>query len=720
MRLQHKRTLLVRKSLTPYDVWVKRNTLLQRRAMKEKRSKRSLLKVPEGPEQLNAYRDPAVWDTLSGDERELLALMFVKQGAQQLGTHPVDRVPSFDIAARLAPSCGQVWLQTAEALLQHSNEPATLALAHEKLAKAHTLSPDLGDAWQLDADVLTGLGAHYEEIGYLKEAERCLQKAFALNSGENTAPSIKLTTSAGNCWLQMGRLSGEAYDFRKAIDHYRSALIQAPQDARLWDRYGQAIEALGRLIGKPEMLQEAVDCYCKALAVNPKLVETHIHLANHNLRLFLDHSSSTAYSQASQGFQTALQLDPKKADAWLGWALLLSNHAERHRDLEALKEAIDKFRKADECEPHHALILSSWGEALATLGAVTENLHILKEGTAKVIKALEIEPDCPSTWRSYASCLVEFGHYFNEESYFLDALDKAKIGLRHDDTNPSLWAVLARIYTAIGTMRGDTATLEEALTFFEKADQLYSVEVPSLYNEWGICLLRLTEATNERRYVEAAVARFQKAVQGFEESPESSVEPEWLYNYGCALDFFGDHTDNPQHYEKAIHVLSQALQLDPSFRHARYNLALAWCHLGELTAEVEFLEKAVELFEEIVQDDDEDELAWNELALTLLNLSQLVKDPIHSEKSEQLLAEAETYLLRALSLGNTHAAYNIACLYSLQGKYDSSLHFLERADATGALPPNDELVNDDWLQGVRQTEAFRQFYNQLTYRRSAG
>jgi tetratricopeptide (TPR) repeat protein len=689
--------------------------------MKEKRqTKRGLerIKLLDNPEQLNSYRDPALWNELSVDERELLALLFVKQGAQQLATHPIDRVPSFDIAARLAPSSGDVWLQTALALINHSSDPTTLALAHEKLTKAHTLSPNLIEAWQLDADVLTSLGEHYEEIGYLKEAERCLQQAFTLLPQDGSTPPSNLITLAGNCWLQMGRLSGEAYDFWKAIEYYRSALAQTSDQAELWDHYGQAVEALGRLVGKPDMLQEAVDSYCKALAADPKQVETHIHLANLNLRLFLDQGSPTAFSQSSQGFQTALQLDPRQAEAWLGWAMLLASQAERHRDLEALKESIDKFRKADECEPHHSVILSSWGEALATLGAVTENLHLLREGTAKVIKALEIEPDCPATWRSYASCLVEFGHYFNEESYFLDALEKIKIGLRHDDTVPSLWAVLARIYTALGTLRGDVPTLEEALTYFEKANQLYSIEVPSLYNEWGVCLLRLTEATSERRYVEEAVAKFQKSIQGLDESPDGSIEPEWLYNYGCALDFLGDHSDNPMHYEKAIQVLSHTLQLDPTYRHARYNLALAWCHLGELTTEVEFLEKAIELFEEIVQDDDEDEMAWNELALTLLSLSQLVKDPIHSEKAELLLVEAETYLLRALSLGNSHAAYNIACLYSLQGKYDSALHFLERADATQALPPLEELLNDDWLQGVRQTEAFRQFYNQLTYRRS--
>ncbi len=435
-------------------------------------------------------------------------------------------------------------------------------------------------------------------------------------------------------------------------------------------------------------------------------------MANLYLRLYLDHGDIPALERAKAAYQTALDIDPSQANGWLGWAILLTKQAERQRDFDALKDAFNKFQKADECEPDNPMILSSWGEALVMMGAVSENLLLLREGTAKVVRALEIEPDNPTVWRTYSLCLTELGFYFGDESYYLEALEKVKIGLRQDESNASLWAVLGRIYAALGTIRGEVSLLEEALKYFSQASDLFKVDMPPLYNEWGVCLMRLTEATHERRYIEAAVAKLEKSVRAFEEGGAVG-DPEWLYNYGCALDFLGDHTDNPAHYEKAIQVLTHVANLDPTYRHARYNLALAWSHLGELTAEVEFFQKAVEYFEELLEDDHEDDVTWNDLGLTLLNLAQLIRDPVHPERWHQLMTQAEGRLLQAISLGNITAYYNIACLYSLAGRYDACMQFLERCEAVDALPPTEDLRHDEWLEGVRETEAFRYFIAQL-------
>lgn len=673
------------------------------------------IEASESYAELASYREPAHWTNLTDEDRELLAQLFVREGKRLMLEDVSKGLESFDTAERLAPTSAFILLEIGLAMVS-STDHTILSRAHEKFAAALKLDPNHLKALHADGEVLIHLGEHYHELGYLKEAERCLQKAITLSQEQQLSPSIDLLRSAGDCWSAMGHQCGEAYDFYRAIDLYRLALREDDKNAQLWMRYGQAVETLSRLVGTPELVREAIDSYCQALAVDPKLVDAHLHLASLNLRLFLEKGDLSAYTNAEQSFNVIIELHPKQVDAWLGLALLHTRRGERSRDVDLMKDALVKFQKADECEPNHPGILSHWGEALVILGSPTENLSLLREGTAKVMRALELESDNAHFWRIYASCLVELGNYFNDDSYLLEALEKTKIGLRHDDNNPMLWTMLARIYTSLGFTRNDSSMLEEALKYFAKAAELYEVDTPALYNEWGVCLMRLAEATYERPHIEAAVAKFQKAVHEHDGTIDGEIDPEWLYNYGCSLDFLGDFTNNPSCYERAIQVLSFLLQEDPSFRNARYNLGLALTHLGELTLEVEFFERAIEHFDQLLQDDNEDDSVWNELGMSFANLSQLLADPVHPERAEHYSNLAESRLQQAIALGNTQAFYNLACLYSLNEKFDLAMHCLERAEAVNALPFLEDILHDDWLENLKHTEQFRHFAQQLSHR----
>ena len=97
-------------------------------------------------------------------------------------------------------------------------------------------------------------------------------------------------------------------------------------------------------------------------------------------------------------------------------------------------------------------------------------------------------------------------------------------------------------------------------------------------------------------------------------------------------------------------------------------------------------------------------------ALTLINLSQITSS---TEDREQLWKEAEYKLIQSAKLGNTEVFYHLACLYSLMMHFEKSIYHLERAEQFDALPPLDEVLEDDWLENLRQTEVFRSFINHL-------
>ena len=78
---------------------------------------------------------------------------------------------------------------------------------------------------------------------------------------------------------------------------------------------------------------------------------------------------------------------------------------------------------------------------------------------------------------------------------------------------------------------------------------------PEFWNDWGLVLMKLAHITDEKRYMEAALKKFEQAIRLKRESlAREQVDPEWLYNYGCALEFLGDYTDDVARFEQAVQV----------------------------------------------------------------------------------------------------------------------------------------------------------------------
>lgn len=121
------------------------------------------------------------------------------------------------------------------------------------------------------------------------------------------------------------------------------------------------------------------------------------------------------------------------------------------------------------------------------------------------------------------------------------------------------------------------------------------------------------------------------------------------------------------------------------------------------------LSQAIELFEEICKVESDNENIWSDLGYALLNLAQVIFDPRHPTEGENHRREAEKALLRAAELGSGDAFYHLACLYSLTGLYDIALQYLFKASAADVLPPLEDLQQDDWLDGIRDTQAFQDF-----------
>lgn len=411
------------------------------------------------------------------------------------------------------------------------------------------------------------------------------------------------------------------------------------------------------------------------------------------------------FEESDTLFREAILATPKNGELWLDWGELYLQAGWLKRDLKLVEIGLEKLTafKIKECDPLRASYLLGMG--LVIFGLFLENLKLIKDGQERIRTALEVAPD--HSQLNFASAFGDlgFGLYFSDETVFARAASIFEKRIQEDATSTENWHALFQTYLAWGLKVDDPSLIRKGIWAITRLCELCPFS--SIYlNEWGVSLLRLRqlECSKEeaQAYIEEALIKFRKA-------SDLGEDDETFYNWGCALDLLGDLTADEEDYAKAIDLLTKAFEKKPSELHVRYHLGLAFSHLGELTLNADCLMQAVELLEVVAKVDQEDECIWCDLGYTLLNLSELVFDSLHPEEGEKMRYEAEKALTHAAELGSGDACYHLACLYSLSGYYDASIHYLKKAEEADHLPSREDLENDEWLDGVRKTEAFQDF-----------
>ncbi len=152
--------------------------------------------------------------------------------------------------------------------------------------------------------------------------------------------------------------------------------------------------------------------------------------------------------------------------------------------------------------------------------------------------------------------------------------------------------------------------------------------------------------------------------------------------------------------------LSHVLMVDPDFPKIHHRLALAFSHLGELGNELEHFYRALHHFRLATKHEEENDQIILDWGVTLINITQNLHD---AQETPLFYQEAEHKLTAAAKLGNEQAYYHLGCLYSLLEQYERSMHFIEKSHACKSLPPIDEVLDDEWLDGLRATSLFQNF-----------
>jgi tetratricopeptide (TPR) repeat protein len=341
-----------------------------------------------------------------------------------------------------------------------------------------------------------------------KRAGKCLKAVRGMRAGRHQAVSAAATPGKAqiselvNLYNQ-GRLQEALYRGSVLADNYpAAALLQ---------------NILGAVHARMGSLQEAVDCYQKALALKPTYAEAHNNLGNVLSRL-------GRQDDAVASFGRALSVMPE--------------YPEAHNNLGSVFNQMGRFKEAATCYTKALQIRPGYAEAHNGLGNALRDLDEPEEALSHFDAAIRISPDFSQAHKNRGDTLRSLGKLEDAiRSY------KQAIRLKPDYPEP---------YVGLGLILNDLGRHHQAIDSIKMAIQLR----PTL----AVAHSSLGNVLGEIGLHEEAMTSYRAALD---------IDPdcaEVLVNMGISLCEFGRH-------DEAIACYTRALQLKPDFPEAHNNLS---------------------------------------------------------------------------------------------------------------------------------------------------
>jgi hypothetical protein len=110
--------------------------------------------------------------------------------------------------------------------------------------------------------------------------------------------------------------------------------------------------------------------------------------------------------------------------------------------------------------------------------------------------------------------------------------------------------------------------------------------------------------------------------------------------------------------------------------------------------------------------------SYNLAGAMMAERTALLKAPLApstqaSAEAADLLQRAKKVLLNKTNDPKAKGAYNLACVYALEGQAADAMQWLQRSAAAGSLPAKSHIAQDSDLDGIRSAPAFAQWFAQL-------
>jgi tetratricopeptide (TPR) repeat protein len=663
----------------------------------------------ESFDELEEFAKPTSLKKMSDDERDLLALLFIKQAEHQIKNGDNGVFESCEMATKVGHDKSHMFFRKGMVFSYQRENMRCLLAAAEAFQQSANLTPEAADAWIAWGNVLYDIGTLSEDITCYQQANEKYELAAQLLGQTKDPVAGQLYWRWGLCQYTVGTSAGEPRDLLSAVEKYNNAEALGIDDGNFYNDFGDLYATLGQLLPSSEFPEKAIDRYRQATLAAPKLFEAWLSLGCALTLYYQTSGDEGDFLDAHQAFEKCVELESSEAMVWVRWGHLLACAGRITSDIDKIYASFEKFEAASLLEADMPRLLLHWGEALLFAGVHEERLDFLRESEAKINRAVRSLSTAEEAWAIYGRCLNELGNYFNDAKYYQQAIDKYQYALQLFPSSHALAMGLAHAYIALGDQNTSIDAFHSAISTFEKASAQTKSFYPVDYNEWGVAWMKLAEITQKMEHAAAAVEKFEQAITlGLQSMTFNELDTCLLYNYGAAIDFLGDFHNDVSYYEKAVQALAHVVAVDEAHPYARYNLALALFHRAELSHDFDSFHKAIDIIHDLSAADPEDDILWNQYGTMLLTLADLSHESEASpDLVNNLFSEAEQRLQRAVACGSIVAHYNLACLYALTGNKQNAMRHLENADRQGALPGVDELLDEEWLESLHDLPEFR-------------
>jgi tetratricopeptide (TPR) repeat protein len=325
------------------------------------------------------------------------------------------------------------------------------------------------------------------------------------------------------CWMAYNNLGGELFRTGKkdlieeARDCFQKALDFKPGYPEALNNLGAAMLNLGRP-------QEAADYASQAVRIRPRYADAHCNLGNALSKL-------GRTQDALSHLQIAVQLDPREADAnnSLGAVLLESGHPD---------EALKHFEVAIASKPNAAEIHNNLGVLFLSKGQVQQAIEHLT-------RAVEIRPDYPEAFCNLADVMRKVSNNPKAVEFYLQAIK----------LDPNYAVAHARLGVALY----NSGQIAEGVEHLAAAVRL-SPDNSEARNNLGALLIKQGRSQEALEHLEACVRLDTNSSDG-------------QFNLGNAL-------FNVTRYQEAAERYLQTVRLKPDFAEGWAGLARAYARLN--------------------------------------------------------------------------------------------------------------------------------------------
>ena len=364
-------------------------------------------------------------------------------------------------------------------------------------------------AFPNDANAYKNLGIVYKKQNELDLALFNIEKAYTLDPSDND-----IKKELGLCYHQK-------LDYINALKFYNMALTSEPDNYEILANKALTLHAMNNYVA-------AIELYKKLLDEKPN-DRLQSNLASATIAYAYDLYDKKDYGQAILYFEDAIELNPKEASAYFGYA-------QANDKMGCYEVALDNYRKAVSLAPANL-------EYNTTLGMFMTN-HKMAEAKAKAetvnkneqtAKKPVTEPEkiaLTSTEQTMAyENLVKNGDDAYAKQKYNDALDYYTKAVVYAPQDKITMLKIANIYKLTGNNT-------KALSFYDKLISLDKNNTDAYFNK-GLVL------ANQKNY-DDAIKCFERVIQ---------LSPDYPYAYyslGMAYEQQGDNNKALEYYELYI------------------------------------------------------------------------------------------------------------------------------------------------------------------------